>query len=153
MYHSFYDSSSGSESFYYDEDPDEDAGMQQYLNEEFIPLFDHSVRRNSRNSSEKLSETVQPAKRLLPLKELCCRFAGQNVPFEAVQHYPSRVPEDIQRRIAFWSFPTDEKKLLELAKFTGGVTDSDISSAKSARVQDMIQTGEIDGADDTLVAS
>ena len=84
----------------------------------------------------------QPAKRLLPLKELCCRFVGQNLPFGVVQLYPSRVPEDVQRRIAFWSFPTDERKLMDCAKVMGGATVDDIKCARVTRVEGMVQSGK-----------
>ena len=105
--------------------------------------------RDSSNSSLE-QETVfgdeppveRPAKRLLPLKELCSQFVGQNFPFGIVQLYPSRVPEDVQRRIAFWSFPTDEKKLLDYAKIMGGATENGIQCARGTKVTGMVQSGE-----------
>ena len=84
----------------------------------------------------------RPAKRLLPLKELCSQFVGQNFPFGFVQLYPSRVPEDVQRRIAFWSFPTDQKKLLAYAKVMGGAIESDVECARGTKVTGMVQSGE-----------
>jgi hypothetical protein len=47
------------------------------------------------------------------LKEKCAHFIGQNIPFELVQLYPQPIPEEIQKRIAYWSFPQDEKRLLD----------------------------------------
>ena len=84
----------------------------------------------------------QPAKRLLPLKELCCRFVGQNLPFGVVQLYPSRVPEEVQRRIAFWSFPANEWKLRDYARVMGGVTREDFQHARRSEVKGMVQSGE-----------
>ena len=82
--------------------------------------------------------------KLLPLNELCCRFIGQKLPFSTVQLYPSRVPEDLQRRISYWSFPQEEKKLLEYAKIMGGATEEDVEVARRIEVHNMTQSGEID---------
>ena len=75
--------------------------------------------------------------------ELCCRFVGQNLPFGTVQLYPSRVPEDVQRRISFWSFPQEEKKLLDYAKVMGGATEYDVEIARKSKVNNMTQSGTI----------
>ena len=93
---------------------------------------------------EQVFEDKQPTKSLWPLKELCCRFVGKNLPFRAVQLYPSRVPEDVQRRISFWSFPVGEKKLLDYAKVMGGATERDVEIARSDKVTNVIQSGKID---------
>ena len=91
----------------------------------------------------KILATEKSRNRLLSLKELCCRFVGQNFPFGVVQLYPSRVPEDVQRRIAFWSFPTDVKKLLDYAKVMGGPTKYEVHFAIKSTVESMMQTGEL----------
>ena len=54
-------------------------------------------------------QTVAPQS----LLEACARFIGQNLPFELVQLHPQRVPEEVQKRIVYWSFPLKEKRLLE----------------------------------------
>ena len=78
------------------------------------------------------------------LKELCCRCLGQSVPFELVQLHPQRVPEELQRRIAFWSFPLKEARLLEYARLTrnGLEYSRDRLYANSIEVVNMVQTGE-----------
>ena len=109
----------------------------------------HPLRGLQRESSESSLEVKTPfaekqsTKRLLPLMELCCRFVGQNLPFGTVQLYPSRVPEDLQRRISFWSFPQEEKKLLDYAKVMGGATEYDVEIARKSEVNNMIQSGTI----------
>ena len=94
--------------------------------------------------AEQIFKNKRPTESLFPLKELCCRFVGQNIPFGTVQLYPSRVPEDVQRRISFWSFPIGEKKLLDYAKVIGGATESDVLNARNAKVTNVIQSGKID---------
>ena len=68
-------------------------------------------------------EEVSP----LTLLETCARFIGQNLPFELVQLHPQRVPEEVQKRIAYWSFPLEEKRLLECAKTMHGIPEYTIS--------------------------
>ena len=61
------------------------------------------------------------------LLETCARFIGQNLPFELVQLHPQRVPEEVQKRIAYWSFPLEEKRLVEIAKTMHGISEYTIS--------------------------
>lgn len=84
----------------------------------------------------------QPTKRLLPLKELCCQFVGQNFPFGIVQLYLSPIPVDVQQRIAFWAFPTDGKKLLATVALSG-ISEHDCETARTSNVEDVLQSGEI----------
>ena len=137
-------------SYYYDDYDDYDPYEPYYYQHDgYFSDFVHVERVREGESSEssleleRQSGDEQPAKKLLPLKELCCRFVGQNFPFGAVQLYPSRVPEDVQRRISFWSFPVEEKKLLDYAKVMGGATKYDVEIARKAKVKTMIQSGEI----------
>ena len=132
---------------YYDDDDREYA--HHYSDDDSSGDFAHSARRVHREGSESSLELEkffvddQSTKRLLPLKELCSRFVGQNFPFGVVQLYPTRVPEDVQRRVAFWSFPTDEKKLLEYARLMGGATEHDVERARKTKVNNVTQSGEI----------
>ena len=77
----------------------------------------------------------------LSLQELCSRVVGQTLPFELVQQHQRRVPDELQRRIAFWSFPLSEKQVLEHARVVMGVSNRVISSATSCDVCEMVQTG------------
>ena len=65
----------------------------------------------------------------LSLLETCARHIGQNFPFEAVQLHSERVPEELQMKIAYWSFPLDEERLLDYAKMMK------VDSAKITRVK------------------
>ena len=135
--------------YYYDDDGYDPYDVPYYYqNNGLFGDFIHvePVRKGSAESSlelERLFGDEHSAKKLLPLKELCCRFVGQNFPFGTVQLYPSRVPEDVQRRISFWSFPIEEKKLLDCAKVIGGATKYDVEIARKAKVKTMIQSGQI----------
>lgn len=127
---------------YDDYDYDLDYGNDEY----FVHLVG-GFRTESSESGLEVTDTFaekQSTKTLLPLKELCCRFVGQNFPFGTVQLYPSRVPEDVQRRISFWSFPLKEKKVLDYAKGIGGANEYDVERARKNKVRNMIQSGKID---------
>lgn len=45
------------------------------------------------------------------LIELCSKTVAKTIPFEAVEHSYPQIPEQIQLRIAFWSFPLVEDDL------------------------------------------
>ena len=122
---------------------DEDNQDVEYF--DFVPPAPEHVgrvrRERLRSEVKQTFEDRRPTKKLLPLKELCCRFVGQNFPFGTVQMYPSPVPEDVQKRISFWSFPLEEKKLLDCVMVMSGVTQNDVASARRANVTNMIQSG------------
>jgi hypothetical protein len=42
---------------------------------------------------------------VMSLTELAAREVASSIPFELVEHYFPPVPEELQLRIAFWSFP------------------------------------------------
>ena len=77
------------------------------------------------NQTVQISEREEVGPRAL--LETCARFIGQNLPFELVQLHPQRVPEEVQKRIAYWSFPLEEKRLLEIAKTMHGISEDTIS--------------------------
>ena len=154
MWYSSDDSSEASPYYYDDIDFDDYPRPYHYQDDDYfggnLARSVGRVRRESSESSleeEKILANEQTKRKLIPLKELCCRFVGQNLPFGTVQLYPSRVPEDVQRRISFWSFPVEEKKLLDCAKVMGGATKYDVQSARKAKVTNMIQSGQIHLAD------
>ena len=88
------------------------------------------VIRLSDDAKAKENQTVQIEREEVgprALLEACARFIGQNLPFELVQLHPQRVPEEVQKRIAYWSFPLEEKRLLEIAKTMHGISEDTIS--------------------------
>ncbi|XP_064457941.1 zinc finger SWIM domain-containing protein 8 homolog [Ornithodoros turicata] len=48
---------------------------------------------------------------VLPLVELVAREVAAHIPFEVVEHVYPPVPEQLQLRIAFWSFPENEEDI------------------------------------------
>lgn len=48
---------------------------------------------------------------VLPLVELASRTVACYIPFEVVEKYPQPIPEDVQLRITYWSFPENEEDI------------------------------------------
>ena len=91
-------------------------------------------RGNIQEQNVQMHEKVGPHS----LLEMCARFIGQNFPFELVQLHPQRVPEEVQKRIAYWSFPLEEKRLIEYAKMMG------VSEHTISRVERVLDLKESD---------
>ena len=79
-------------------------------------------------------------KDIASLEELCSRVVGQTLPFELVLQHQPRVPEDLQKMIIFWSFPLDEKQVLEYGEMMG--TDIEAVQDEECQVSEMLQTGK-----------
>ena len=65
---------------------------------------------------------------VLPLLELAAREVAASIPFELVENYqvqnePVPVPEELQRRIAFWSFPEQEEDIRLYSCLANGSAD------------------------------
>ena len=42
---------------------------------------------------------------------MCAQKVACHIPFEVVEHFYPPIPEDLQLRIAFWSFPENEEDI------------------------------------------
>lgn len=50
--------------------------------------------------------------RFLPsLLDLTARIVAENIPFQRVEERYDRIPEPVQRRIIYWSFPRNERDI------------------------------------------
>lgn len=45
------------------------------------------------------------------LIELAAKSVAAHIPFAVVESYPEPIPEDLQLKIAFWSFPNSEEDI------------------------------------------
>lgn len=45
------------------------------------------------------------------LVELAAQAVACHIPFEVVEHFPQPIPDEVQLRIAFWSFPENEEDI------------------------------------------
>ena len=78
------------------------------------------------------------------LLELAAKEAASSIPFELVEQYPQPIPEDLQLRIAFWSFPEQEEDIRLYSCLANGSADEFVKGEhmlKSKAVKDPLQIG------------
>ena len=78
------------------------------------------------------------------LLELAAKEAASSIPFELVEQYPQPIPEDLQLRITFWSFPAQEEDIRLYSCLANGSADEFVKGEhmfKSKAVQDPLQIG------------
>ena len=57
------------------------------------------------------------------MSELCARTVAAHIPFELVEHVYPPVPEQLQLRIAYWSFPDNEEDIRLYSCLANGSAD------------------------------
>ncbi|KRZ17819.1 Zinc finger SWIM domain-containing protein 8 [Trichinella zimbabwensis] len=82
---------------------------------------------NLRISGEKMSN-------VLSLVELSAKAVAKHIPFEMVENFKPPVPEQLQQRIAFWSFPENSSDIRTYACLSNGRYDE---FAKGISLYDM----------------
>ncbi|KAK3798537.1 hypothetical protein RRG08_001299 [Elysia crispata] len=83
-------------------------------------------------------------RQVTPLAELSAKAVACYIPFEVVEHFPKPIPEPIQLRIAFWSFPESEEDIRLYSCLANGSADEFTkgeSLYKSKCVKDTLQIG------------
>ena len=78
------------------------------------------------------------------LLELAAKEAASSIPFELVEQYPQPIPEDLQLRITFWSFPAQEEDIRLYSCLANGSADEFVKGEhmlKSKAVKDPLQIG------------
>jgi hypothetical protein len=45
------------------------------------------------------------------LLDITAKIVAENIPFQRIEERYNRIPEPVQRRIIFWSFPRDERDI------------------------------------------
>ncbi|XP_073994707.1 zinc finger SWIM domain-containing protein 5-like isoform X2 [Rhodnius prolixus] len=62
---------------------------------------------SSTNKRPRLSRKVPDQ-----LLDITARIVAENIPFQRIEERYDRIPEPVQRRIIYWSFPRDEREIL-----------------------------------------
>lgn len=79
------------------------------------------------------------------LTELAAKCVASHIPFELVEHVYPPVPEQLQLRIAFWSFPDNEEDIRLYSCLANGSADEFTRGENLHRnhfVKDPLQIGE-----------
>lgn len=45
------------------------------------------------------------------LLDITAKIVAENIPFQRIEERYDRIPEPVQRRVIFWSFPRDERDI------------------------------------------
>lgn len=79
------------------------------------------------------------------LTELAAKCVASHIPFELVERFYPPVPEQLQLRIAFWSFPDNEEDIRLYSCLANGSADEFTrgeSLHRNHSVKDPLQIGE-----------
>ncbi|XP_015771685.1 PREDICTED: zinc finger SWIM domain-containing protein 8-like isoform X2 [Acropora digitifera] len=99
-------------------------------------------KRNSQTAVEMNSELGES--KFDSLMEICARTVAKHLPFEAVERAYPQIPEQLQLRIAFWSFPPFEEDVRLYSCLANGSPDKFNEGEKLLNVQavkDALQIG------------
>ena len=86
---------------------------------------------------------------VLSLSEFCSRVVAAHIAFEVVEQAWQPVPEPLQLRIAFWSFPDNEEDIRLYSCLANGAADEFNKGEnlyKSRAVKEPLQIGNYSGA-------
>ena len=80
------------------------------------------------------------------MSELTAKCVASHIPFELVEYVYPPVPEQLQLRIAFWSFPDNEEDIRLYSCLANGSADEfqrGESMFRTNAVQDPLQIGKL----------
>ncbi|XP_077981379.1 zinc finger SWIM domain-containing protein 5-like [Glandiceps talaboti] len=79
------------------------------------------------------------------LLDVSAKIVALNIPFQRVEERFSRIPEPVQRRIVFWSFPRNEKDICMYSSLNNAsVNDSDYNKLPFQRGIRLLENGAVD---------
>ena len=58
------------------------------------------------------------------LLDICAKIVAQNIPFQTIEQRFNRIPEPVQSRIVFWSFPRNERDICMYSSFINAGKDN-----------------------------
>ncbi|EFX76311.1 hypothetical protein DAPPUDRAFT_306274 [Daphnia pulex] len=58
------------------------------------------------------------------LLDICARIVAQQIPFQRIEERYDRIPEPVQRRVIFWSFPRNERDICMYSSLSRPSTNS-----------------------------
>ena len=58
------------------------------------------------------------------LLDICARCVAENIPFQYIEERLDRIPEPVQSRVVFWSFPRNERDIQMYSSFSINVKEN-----------------------------
>ncbi|XP_052775843.1 zinc finger SWIM domain-containing protein 6-like isoform X2 [Mya arenaria] len=96
---------------------------------------------NSKGNSSK-SGKVHNVDSLL---DICAKIVGENIPFQTIEQRFDRIPEPVQSRIVFWSFPRNERDICMYSSFTQvGKENADSDKLPFNQGVKLLESGAVD---------
>lgn len=82
------------------------------------------------------------------LLDITAKIVAENIPFQRIEERYDRIPEPVQRRIIFWSFPRNERDIcmyssLSRVQFLGNGT-ADAQNLSFCKGLKLLETGCVD---------
>lgn len=65
------------------------------------------------------------------LLDISARIVAENIPFQSIEERYDRIPEPVQRRIIYWSFPRNERDICMYSSLSRVVAPNNASSVGS----------------------
>jgi hypothetical protein len=90
------------------------------------------------------------------LLDICAKIVAENIPFQRVEQRFDRIPEPVQNRIVYWSFPRNERDICMYSSFTHPSKDNNdnqklpfhqgVKLLDDGGVNDVLQIGKCSSA-------
>ena len=86
------------------------------------------------------------------LLDICAKVVAENIPFQRVEERFDRIPEPVQSRIVYWSFPRNERDICMYSSFANYSKDNSenqklpfhqgVKLLESSAVENVLQIGK-----------
>eukprot|EP00094_Tigriopus_californicus_P000527 TCALIF_00510-PA protein Name:"Similar to Zswim4 Zinc finger SWIM domain-containing protein 4 (Mus musculus)" AED:0.52 eAED:0.52 QI:0/-1/0/1/-1/1/1/0/132 len=70
-----------------------------------------SKRHKRKSPSEVRTAKAMPKVNPQSLLDICAKCVAQKIPFQQIEETYDRIPEPVQQRVIFWSFPRNERDI------------------------------------------
>ena len=77
--------------------------------------------RSKRPRRERNCQGIRQTESLL---DICAKIVAENIPFQEVEERFDRIPEPVQSRIVYWSFPRNERDICMYSSFATNTKES-----------------------------
>ena len=87
------------------------------------------------------------------LLDICAKVVAENIPFQRVEERFDRIPEPVQSRIVYWSFPRNERDICMYSSFANYSKDNNenqklpfhqgVKLLENGAVDNVLQIGKI----------
>ncbi|CAG9813846.1 unnamed protein product [Phaedon cochleariae] len=89
-----------------------------------------------------------PPKRPDALLDVAAKVVAENIPFQRIEERYDRIPEPVQRRIVFWSFPRNERDICmysSLSRVPAVNSNGEPQNLSFCKGLKLLETGCVDG--------